>query len=258
MRLATFNCNSIRKRLPIVLEWLAKHDPDLLALQETKCRDEDFPVDPFRQAGRHVVFRGEKSYNGVAMITRETPTRTTFGLGDDDGESETRFARIDLNDIHILNAYVPQGQDLESPKFQFKLQWLRRVRDYLENHFDPGRDKVVWLGDLNVAPTPDDVHSPKTIWPHVCFCQPVIDAFQAVTDWGLTDVFRKHLPDAGTFTFWDYRIRGGVKRNAGWRIDHVQATSTMAGTSTNCCVDIEPRLMDSPSDHTFVYADFEV
>lgn len=258
MRIATFNCNSVRKRLPTILDWLEKNDPDLLALQETKCTDKDFPADAFLVAGWNVVFRGEKSYNGVAMITRRRPDEISFGLGDDDGQSETRFAHVTLDDVHVLNTYVPQGSELDSPKFQFKLEWFKRVRRYLDHHFDPAADRVLWTGDLNVAPTEADVHSPKTLWPHVCFCQEVIDAFKDVLDWGLVDVFRKHLPEPETFTFWDYRIRGAVKRKAGWRIDHVQATPPLAERSRACTVDIAPRLMPSPSDHTFVYADFEL
>jgi exodeoxyribonuclease-3 len=256
MRIATFNCNSVRKRLEAILSWLDRHNPDVLALQETKCTDDAFPASAFREAGWKVAFRGEKSYNGVAVATREEPDSVQFGLGDDDGLSEARFCHLELGGVHILNAYVPQGSALDSAKFQFKLEWLARVRTFLEARFDPASDRVVWVGDLNVAPTAADVHDPKSIWPHVCYCQEVLDAFQDVTGWGLIDVFRKHLPDPGTFTFWDYRVRNAVERNVGWRIDHVLATEAAAGASRSCAVDVEARKAEGPSDHTFVYADF--
>jgi len=256
MRIATFNCNSVRSRLGIILDWLSTRTPDVLALQETKVRDEEFPHAAFAEAGWQVTFRGEKSYNGVAMITREAPAGAWFGLGDDGGESETRLAHIQYRGVHVVNAYVPQGRDLDHEQFRFKLAWFERLGRYFACRFKPQRDKVVWLGDLNVAPTPIDVYDHKRIWPHVCHCQPVSDAFQAVLDWGFVDVFRKHLPDSGTFTFWDYRMRDSVARNAGWRIDHILATPAMARSSVSCSVDREPRLREKPSDHTVVVAEF--
>ncbi|MCC8109096.1 MAG: exodeoxyribonuclease III [Planctomycetes bacterium] len=257
MRIATFNCNSIRIRAEAVLAWLAEYKPDILALQETKVPDKDFPAACFEDAGWHVAFRGEKSYNGVAVISRMAPDDVSFGLGDDESASETRLIRVRVGDIHLINTYVPQGQSLLSEKFQFKLEWFSRLRRYLDNGFAP-TDKVVWVGDLNVAPLPIDVYDSKAIWPHVCHSQPVIDAFASVTGFGFHDIFRKHLPDAGTFTFWDYRQRGSLDRNRGWRIDHILATEPLEKTSRSCAVDIEPRKRDRPSDHTFVYADFDV
>ncbi|MCC8167668.1 MAG: exodeoxyribonuclease III [Planctomycetes bacterium] len=257
MRIATFNCNSIRIRAEAVLAWLAEYQPDILALQETKVMDKDFPADCFREAGWHVAFRGEKSYNGVAVITRSAPDEVSFGLRDDEGASDTRLVRVRIGDFHLINTYVPQGQSLLSEKFQFKLEWFSRLRRYLDNGFN-ATDKILWVGDLNVAPLPIDVYDSKAIWPHVCHSQPVIDAFASVTGFGFHDIFRKHLPDAGNFTFWDYRQRGSLDRNRGWRIDHILATAPLEKTSQSCAVDIEPRKRDRPSDHTFVYADFAV
>lgn len=257
MRIATFNCNSIRARLPIVLDWLDRHNPDLLGLQETKVVDGDFPVGPFRERGWRVYFRGEKSYNGVAMVVREEPDLVEFGLGDGDGgASGTRLARVRLNGVDVVNTYVPQGQALDSDKFKFKLEWFARLRTYFDARFRRGRDKLLWIGDLNVAPLPMDVYDSKAIWPHVCHCQEVVDAFALVLDWGFVDVFRKYLPDPGTYTFWDYRQRGAFERNRGWRIDHVLAGEDLAASASGCVVDKEPRTRERPSDHTFVYADF--
>ncbi len=257
MRIATFNCNSIRIRLPAILSWLESHSPDVLGLQETKVRDEEFPLEAFREAGWHAVYRGEKSYNGVAIITRTVPEHVSFGLGDDQGESETRMVHATVNGVHVVNTYVPQGQSLESVKFQFKLNWLDRLKRYFEQHFNPETDRLAWIGDLNVAPLPMDVYDSKAIWPHVCHCEEVIDALNDVAAFGFTDIFRKHLSDEGNFTFWDYRQRGSLSRNQGWRIDHILATRPLADTSTSCSVDIEPRRGERPSDHTFVFADFD-
>ncbi len=256
MRIATFNCNSIRVRLPAILSWLDEYSPDALALQETKVVDESFPAAELRDHGWHVAYRGEKSYNGVAVISRREPDDVSFGLGDDDGLSETRLVRVRLGDLHLVNTYVPQGQALASDKFAFKLEWFARLRRYFDTHFDPAADEVAWVGDLNVAPLPIDVYDSKAIWPHVCHCQEVIDAFGEVVGFGLEDVFRKHLPEPETFTFWDYRQRGSLSRNRGWRIDHILATPPLAARSIACSVDVEPRRQERPSDHTFVYADF--
>lgn len=262
MKIATFNCNSVRSRLEIILAWLRTNQPDVLALQETKTVDEQFPAQAFADEGWQVCYRGEKSYNGVAVITKEKPEVVSFGLGDDAGESGTRLAHVVYGGIHIINTYVPQGRELASEHFTFKLKWFARLGKYLqENCGLGGKEKglgTVWVGDLNVAPTAIDVHDSKKIWPHVCHCQEVIDAFGAVTALGFTDIFRKFLPDAGTFTFWDYRVKNALDRGLGWRIDHVLATTGLAAKATGCQVDTEPRRAERPSDHTFVAAEFDV
>ncbi len=256
MRIATFNCNSIRIRLESMLDWLDANQPDVLALQETKVQDKDFPELAIRDRGWHVVFRGEKSYNGVAVISKNAPDHVSFGLGDDEGVSETRLAHVRVDGVDIINTYVPQGRLLDSDPFRFKLAWLARFRAWLDTRFSPDKDKVAWVGDLNVAPTAQDVYDSKAVWPHVCHCQDVIDALEQAVGFGFVDVFRKHLPDPDVFTFWDYRTRGSFSRNRGWRIDHILATPPLAATSTGCFVDIEARKGERPSDHTYVYADF--
>jgi len=257
MLIATFNCNSIRMRLQIVLDWLAEHQPDVLALQETKVVDELFPAEAFAEAGWRVAFRGQKAYNGVALVSQAELSDVSFGLGDDDGESGSRLAIGRLGDVTVLNTYVPQGAKIGSDKFTFKLEWFARLRRYLADRFDPAKDKLVWVGDLNVAPEAKDVYDSKAIWPHVCHCQETIDAFAEVVSWGFEDVFRKHLPGEDVYTFWDYRMRMAAQRNRGWRIDHVMATSPAAAESREVFVDVKPRMLEKPSDHTFVAARFE-
>lgn len=253
MKVATFNCNSVRSRLEIILGWLDKMQPDVLALQETKVTDEQFPLEAFEQDGWQVSFKGQKSYNGVAMVTKNKPESVSFGLGGDDGESDTRLAHIVYGKVNIINTYVPQGRGLDNEMFPFKLEWFARLKKYI---MDNCKGEVLWVGDLNVAPTAIDVHDSKKIWPHVCHCQEVIDAFNDVLELGFVDVFRKHLPEDGVFTFWDYRVRNALQRGLGWRIDHILATKKLAAKSVSCLVDTEPRLMEKPSDHTFVLADF--
>jgi len=254
--IATFNCNSIRSRLQTVLSWMAKHQPDVLALQETKCPDDRFPADPFVQAGYRIVFRGQKSYNGVAMAGQVCFEEVSFGLGDDDGASQVRLAHVRVGDLHVVNTYVPQGQELDSPMFQFKLAWLGRLKAYFQRRFDPSRDLVAWVGDLNIAPRPIDVYDSKSIWPHVCHCQECTDALDDVMSWGLVDVVRKHMPGEGVFTFWDYRFPS-MRSNKGWRLDHILVTAPLADRSREVFIDLEPRRGPKPSDHTFVAARFD-
>lgn len=258
MLIATYNCNSIRSRLNIVLRWLNRCKPDVLALQETKCEDEHFPADDFYDNGWQVAFRGEKSYNGVAVVTKRRPDEVSFGLGADDGVSESRFLHVRLGDVHVLNSYVPQGVDVQSERFAGKLQWLRRVRQYLDGHFDPSASKVAWVGDLNVAPEPRDVYDSSRFQNHVCHCPTVVEAFREVTSWGLVDVFRKHHPEGGLYSFWDYRLPRMLEQNLGWRLDHILATAPLAERCTECFIDLAPRQERFPSDHTVVVAKFEI
>jgi exodeoxyribonuclease-3 len=258
MLIATFNCNSIRQRLGAVLAWLDAHRPDALALQETKVTDEQFPADAFRETGWHVAYRGEKSYNGVAIVTRDEPADVRFGLGDGDhGESGPRLAALRLGTVHIVNTYVPQGRELNSEAFRFKLDWLARLLRFFERQYDPATDRVAWVGDLNIAPEPRDVHDHDRIWPHVCHCPEVVEVFGTFLDFGFVDVFRKHRAETELFTFWDYRVRSAVERNMGWRIDHVLATPPLAAASTEVVVDMAPRRAEKPSDHTIVAARFD-
>jgi exodeoxyribonuclease III len=255
MKIATFNANSIRMRMPIVKAWLETHKPDVLAVQETKVQDADFPSEDIETSGYHVVFSGQKAYNGVALITRNKPDEVITGF---DGEDErARLIRIRYGEIDIINTYIPQGRDRESEHYQYKLNWFRRFADMLEKQYDPSQ-KVIWLGDLNVAPEPEDVHDPKSLDGHVCFNRELTECFYNVCSWGLFDVFRKHHPEPEQFTFFDYRVRGAVSRRIGWRIDHIMVTDLLMNQSKDAWIDLEPRKskIHKPSDHTFLTAEF--
>ena len=264
INIGTFNVNSVTSRMPILERFLASEGaPDILCLQETKCRDEMFPEEFFKELGYHSLFKGMKSYNGVAVISRIEPDDVEFGLNDgavEPGREESENARVVLarfGDLNILNTYIPQGKEIDNPDYQYKLRFFERVRNLFEMKFTP-KEKLLWLGDLNVAPTDFDVANPKNKKNHVCFHTDVKKAFAEVMSWGFIDIFRKHLPDDGEYTFWDYRIKDALPRNIGWRIDHIIGTEIMAEASRKVWVERCLRAMERPSDHTAVIASFEV
>jgi exodeoxyribonuclease III len=257
MKIATFNVNSLRKRLPIVLDWLAHQKPDVLCLQETKVQDSEFPLLALAESGYEITYRGMKSYNGVAILSREKPEAVAYGF-DDGGESEdARLLRVVIKGIPIVNTYVPQGFEIDSPKYQYKLGWYNRLRNYFENHMSPNKP-AIWCGDMNVAPRPMDVHSPEKHLKHVCYHEDVRQAYENTLAWGFQDVFVKLYPDRQQYTFWDYRAPGSLEANKGWRIDHILATASLAERCVRVEVDVEPRRAKDPSDHTFLWAEFSV
>jgi len=257
MKIATFNANSLRARLDPVLGWLARHKPDVLCVQETKVQDIHFPAEAFAESGYNVCFKGMKAYNGVAIFSKERPEHVFHGLRDDLEPDEPRLLHVVINGIHILNTYVPQGYLIDSPKYAYKLAWFKRLRNYFEKHLDPQKP-AIWCGDMNVAPLPMDVHHPEKHEDHVCFHKDARLAYQQALEWGFSDVFRRLFPDKQQFTFFDYRFPQSVSSNRGWRIDHILATERLAGRCTHVEVDLEPRLAPRASDHTFLWAQFDV
>ncbi len=255
---ATYNCNSIRSRLPLVLRWVGAHRPDVLCLQETKVPDEEFPADAFREAGYFVVFRGKKGGAGVAIASIAEPRDVAFGLDDGGPPDEERLIRATVAGIPIVNTYVPQGRSPDHPMFRYKLEWLARLRDYFDRHFSP-REPLLWCGDFNVAPEEIDVHNPVRLRNHVDFHPEARAALERIREWGFVDVFRKHHPgEPGQYTFWDYRVPRALERNLGWRVDHIWATAPLAGKSVAAWIDREARRAEKPSDHTFLVAEFEL
>jgi len=220
-------------------------------------QDVDFPAEAFGDIGYSVVFRGQKAYAGVAMVSKHELQDVTSGFDDGGEPDEPRLLRGVVQGIPIVNTYVPQGRSLDSPVFQYKLDWFRRLRDLFERDYSPA-EPLLWVGDFNVAPEPIDVHDPKGLAKHVAFHPDARAALQRVKDWGFVDVFRRHCPEPGQYTFWDYRVRDPVERNVGWRVDHIWATKPLAQRSTRCWIDVEARGAERPSDHTFVVAEFEL
>jgi exodeoxyribonuclease-3 len=258
LRVATYNVNSIRIRLDAILAWITKYKPDVLCIQETKCQDEAFPLLVLQSTGYHVNFRGMKSYNGVAVLTRSLPEGVFYGFGDNLAEpDEARLMRVIVNGIPIVNTYVPNGYKLGSPQYDYKLRWFDRLRAYFALNLSPDRSGV-WCGDMNIAPEPVDVHSPEKHLRHVCFHEDARRAYKRVRDWGFIDVFRHLYPDRQQFTFWDYLRPSSLDNNKGWRIDHILATRPLVEKCRAVEVDIEPRRAPRASDHTFLFADFDM
>jgi exodeoxyribonuclease-3 len=256
MKIATFNVNSIRKRLDIVLDWLARYKPDVLCLQETKVQDADFPIDAFAGSGYHVTYRGMKSFNGVAVLSRTSPELVSSGLGNSsDGEDHARLLRVVVRGLPIINTYIPQGFSIDSPKYAYKLGWYQRLHSYFKRHFSSNKP-VVWCGDMNVAPEPIDVHHPDKHLKHVCFHEDARRAYQETVSWGFVDVYRFRYPKKQQYTFWDYRQPSALENNRGWRIDHILATPVLAQQCKKVAVDVNPRRADNPSDHTVLWAEF--
>ena len=254
--LATFNANSIRVRLNQILGWLAQRHCDVLCVQETKVQDKDFPVEPIRAAGYHVVYAGQKSHAGIATLSKEAPTWVQVGF--DDGSERTRLLCTEIEGIVIINTYVPQGRAPDHPEFQHKLTWLRRFREWLDAHFTP-ETPLAWVGDFNIAVEDIDVYDPVRLRGHVDFHPEAQAALEEVRAWGFVDVFRKHHPgEAGQYTYWDYRARNPVERGVGWRVDHIWATRPLAARSVCAWIDTEARKAERPSDHTFLVAEFEL
>ncbi|MCE5200503.1 exodeoxyribonuclease III [bacterium] len=257
MRIASFNANSIRNRLEVILNWMRDNDADAVCVQETKVRDEEFPFQPILDAGYHCAFKGQKSFNGVAIITKQPPEEVHIGTGNEVWDEEARLIRVRVDGVNIVNTYIPQGTSPDSPRFTYKLEWIKAMRDYFDRSFTP-QDPIVWVGDFNVARESIDVYDPEGLAGCVCYHPAEHEALDYVTSWGFKDIFRKHHDgESNLYTFWDYRVPNALKRRIGWRIDHIWATQPLADKSTNCWVDTAPRLLEKPSDHTFIAADFD-
>ena len=258
LKIATYNVNSIRIRVDAVLQWLEKHSPDILCVQELKCQNEEFPLLALSASGYQINFRGMKSYNGVAIFSRESPSEVTYGFNDGLEEpDDARLMRAVIRGIPIINTYVPNGFKIDTPKHEYKLRWYGRLRNYFAQNLTPDQ-AAVWCGDMNVAPEPIDVHSPEKHLKHVCFHESVRQAYKETASWGFTDVFRQLYPERQMFTFWDYLRPSSVEKNKGWRIDHIMATRPLAEKCRAAEADIEPRRQIRASDHTFMWADFDV
>jgi exodeoxyribonuclease-3 len=255
MKIATWNVNSIRRRLPILVDWLNLHQPEIMCLQETKVNDANFPSAALRDAGYHCTFRGQKSYNGIATLTRREPESVIYGFCEGPDSEDVRVLQVVVDGVAIVNTYVPQGYRIDSEKYAFKLAWFGRMRRYFEEHFDPAKP-VIWTGDMNVAPEPVDVYHPDRRVNDVDFHIDARNAYARVVSWGFIDVFRQLHPDAVQYTYWDY-FRNAFQNNWGWRIDHILATQALAGMCRAAEIDLEPRRAPGASDHTIAWADFD-
>lgn len=254
MKIATWNVNSIIARLPLVTRWLEKEQPDILCIQETKCADDKFPLLELKAVGYDCILFGQQSYNGVAIISRAGYANTLRGFPEDTAESQARLLAAEITGISIVNVYVPNGQVVGSEKYQFKLQWLKRLREFLDQNYK-ATAKVLLCGDFNVAPEERDVHDPRLWQNRILFSEPEKSALQVIKDWGFTDTFRLHTQEGGHYSWWDYRA-GGFRRNLGLRIDHVWVSRPLAERNTRTWIDKDTRAWERPSDHAPVIAEF--
>jgi len=247
MLVATWNVNSILARMPLVLRWLDDVRPDVLCMQETKCTDDKFPTLVFQERGYKCQLFGQQSYNGVAILTRGECETGHRGYPGDDETAQSRLITSTVEGIQIVNVYIPNGQAVGSEKFEMKLGWMRRLRQFFDDNNDQSRP-VLLCGDFNVAPEERDVHDVRLWQGRIMFSEPERTTLQNIKDWGFTDAFRLHNEEGGKFTWWDYRA-GAFRRNLGLRIDHIWITEPLVSRSVRTWIDIEPRTWEKPSDH---------
>ncbi len=255
MKIATWNVISVNARLGHVLKWLDSSQTDVLCLQETKCADKKFPAGRISAAGYSSVFTGEPSYNGVAILSKHPISNVQKNMPDDDDESQKRFIAADIGGMRIVNIYVPQGTKLWSGKFKFKLDWLGRLRRYLDKNC-PRNSSLLLCGDFNVAPNEIDVWDPARCEGRIHFSKPERDAIDQIMEWGFTDVYRMLNPGLREFSWWDMKTKA-FSRNEGQRIDHIWTSEELAEKASRAWIDSEPRGWDRPSDHAPVVAEFD-
>jgi exodeoxyribonuclease-3 len=254
MLIATWNVNSILARMPHVLRWLDDVKPDVLCMQETKCTDDKFPRLVFHERGYRCQLFGQQSYNGVAILTRTECETTHRGYPGDDATAQSRLITSTVEGIQIVNVYIPNGQAVGSEKYEMKLGWMQRLREFFDQNYDASQP-VLLCGDFNVAPEDRDVHDVRLWRGRIMFSEQEHATLQHIKDWGFTDAFRLHTEEGGKFTWWDYRA-GAFRRNLGLRIDHVWVTEPLVPRSVRTCIDMEPRTWEKPSDHAPVVAEF--
>ena len=241
-------------RLPLILKWLDQARPDVLCVQEIKCVEERFPADAFAEIGYTSAAYGQPTYNGVAVISRSEIKEVRRGFPDEEA-AQARLLATTVAGIQVVNVYVPNGQSVGSDKYEFKLGWLARLREFFDSEYD-ARKPVLLCGDFNVAPEDRDVHNPKLWAGRILFSKPERAAIERVKEWGLVNAFRLHNAEEKQFSWWDYRM-GSFRRNLGLRIDHIWVTESLAARCESAWIDKEPRGWDRPSDHTPVVAEFK-
>ncbi len=256
MKIATWNVNSINARMEHLLAWLKRASPDVVCLQETKCIDENFPLEPIESAGYEAAFMGQKSYNGVAILSRHKISEVQKNFPGDQDDAPKRFLAATIKGIRVVNTYIPNGTELWTDKFTFKLDWLQRLRKFFDSECDTKSD-VLLCGDFNVAPDERDVWDPKLWEGKLHFTKPERAALDHVKKWGFVDVFRKLHGDEKLYSWWDYR-QGAFPKNHGLRIDHIWTSAPLAEKCKECEIDISTRKLEKPSDHAPVIAEFKI
>jgi exodeoxyribonuclease-3 len=254
MKLATWNVNSLKVRLPHVLQWLADSQVDVLCLQETKLTDEKFPVAEIEAAGYQVAFTGQKTYNGVAILSKH-PLGEVVKNNPRFEDEQQRIIAATIEGMRVVCAYIPNGQSVDSDKYQYKLKWLNGLHDWLTEESQV-HENLALLGDYNIAPDDRDVHDPVAWKGQVLVSEPERIEFQRLIALGFKDSFRLFEQADKQFSWWDYRMMA-FRRNMGLRIDHILLSNPLAARCTGCVIDKAPRKWEQPSDHTPVIATLE-
>ncbi|MGQ0442699.1 MAG: exodeoxyribonuclease III [Methylophilaceae bacterium] len=247
MQFATWNVNSLNVRLPHVLDWLRENPVDVLCLQETKQEDVKFPYADFAAAGYNAIHSGQKTYNGVAILSRHTFTQIQYGIVHFEDEQK-RVISATVNGLRIICAYIPNGQVVDSEKYHYKMRWLKALTTWLKDELQT-HPNLMLLGDYNIAPEDRDCHDPTAWIGQILVSVPEREAFQKLIQLGLHDSFRLFEQDAGHFSWWDYRM-AGFRRNLGMRIDHILVSNSLKPACKTCVIDKTPRKLERPSDHT--------
>lgn len=257
MKLASWNVNSLKVRLPHVLDWLDQHQPDILGLQETKTLDENFPAEEIKAAGYEVIFSGQKTYNGVALLSKKKPVANSIitDLSDFD-DPQRRVLGAAYGRLFFLNLYVPNGSEVGSDKYQYKLAWLEKLYAMLQD-LQKEYKRIVVVGDFNIAPADADVHDPKAWEGSVLVSDAEREAFEKILALGFHDTFRLFEQDENIFSWWDYRA-AAFRRNRGLRIDHLLCSEPLRKKCTASFIDVEPRKLERPSDHAPAVAVFDI
>lgn len=259
LTLATWNVNSLKVRLPHLLNWLAQHRADIICLQETKLIDEKFPVSELHDAGYSAAFIGQKTYNGVAILTRRdsvgAASEVHYGLPDLPADEQRRVIAATVAGVRVICAYFPNGQEVGSEKFDYKLAWIEALTSLVRRELALHRELAL-AGDYNIAPEERDVHDPALWEGKVLFSEPERQAFHALAGLGLADSFRLFEQPPRSYSWWDYRMLA-FRRKAGLRIDHILLSPALAARCSGCTIDIEPRRLEQPSDHAPVIATFD-
>jgi exodeoxyribonuclease-3 len=255
VRLASWNVNSLKVRLPHLLDWLAANTPEIVCLQEIKVEDDSFPRMELEGAGYRCAFSGQKTYNGVAILSKTAPAEVATGMPPFPDEQK-RVIAATVGAVRVVCAYVPNGQAVDSEKYEYKLKWLEAFRLWLADELK-SHTRLAVLGDFNIAPADQDVHDPKA-WEGQVLCSPrERKAFQGLLALGLKDSFRLFTQPEKSFTWWDYRLNA-FKRNLGLRIDHILLSPELASLCRECTIDLLPRRLERPSDHAPVFAELQL
>jgi len=252
MRLAAWNVNSLKIRLPQLVDWIAIARPDVLCLQETKIEDQSFPLMQIKSAGYQAVYSGQKTYNGVAILSKEQGKETVAAIPEFN-DTQKRVLAATIDDVRVICVYAPNGQSVDSEKYRYKLEWFAKFNDWLKAEL-ARHPQLAVLGDLNIAPEDRDVYDPKAWEGNVLVSPQERDAFRELLKAGLKDSFRLFDQPEKSFSWWDYRL-GAFRRNLGLRIDHILLSSALAQRCKSSTIDIKPRKAERPSDHAPVMAE---